>query len=161
MTRSWRHTRVKGLSQVMVLVIWKSIRRISCGFSSPRGRGFGPSLKSLNLCLLCFGNWLDEILSKLRREDINKSIKLTSNYQGDNLDESSPYQILNTKSRGKPNAGKPEQQIWGFVLLSSSNFWMHLWIPQGLFSYRERNTSKKNVSFTSLNHWKIRLIRTL
>ena len=57
---------------VMVLVNWKSIRRISCGFSSPRGRGFGLGLKSLNLSLSCFGNWLDERRNKLRREYISK-----------------------------------------------------------------------------------------
>ena len=66
-----------------------------------------------------------------------------------------------TKSPEKPNAGKSVQQILGFVLLSSRNFWIHLWIPQGLFGYKEINNGRNNCENTSINHWKIWLIRSL
>lgn len=41
----------------------------------------------------------------------------------------------------------------GLLLLSSGKFWIHLWIPQRLFSYIERNIGKNICVITSHNVW--------
>lgn len=58
--------------------------------------------------------------------------------------------IFGQMSLEKPNAGKPVQQIWGFLLLSISYFWIQPQETSLALQYKEYNKEKEISEINSL-----------